>query len=107
MNDKEFLHAFETAVLPRAEWTHEAHVRMGFLTLRRMSFADALLWVRHHIRCYNAANGNHTGYHETITTVSTFTPRKRISIFAVPSCSREGRTESTMRDSRACFSEGA
>lgn len=67
MDDAEFLRAFEDATLPRDAWTHEAHVRMAYLTLAQRPFDEALTWIRDHIRAYNAAQGNHTGYHETIT----------------------------------------
>lgn len=68
MTDAEFLHSFETAELPREEWTHEAHVRMAYLYLRSTStFEEAEGQVRSGIQAYNAAQGNHTGYHETIT----------------------------------------
>lgn len=68
MSDTEFLAAFESGILPRYLWTHEAHVRMAYLYLRGLPDADLLLpVVRHRIRCYNEAHGNARGYHETIT----------------------------------------
>jgi 16S rRNA (guanine527-N7)-methyltransferase len=67
VDDAEFLRAFEDATLPRAAWTHAAHVRMAFLALAQRPADDALAWIRDHIRAYNAAQGNHTGYHETVT----------------------------------------
>ena len=67
MKDDEFFAAFEAATPPREEWTHEAHVRMGCLLLRRLPLDEAIPWARERIRRYNAAHGNRTGYHETIT----------------------------------------
>jgi hypothetical protein len=68
MTDADFLNAFETASLPRPEWTHAAHLRMAYLYLRDNPDPDALLpFVRERICCYNAVFGNRTGYHETIT----------------------------------------
>jgi hypothetical protein len=66
MTDAEFLAAFEWCTLPRSEWTHAAHVRLAWLYLGRLPFAQALARVRDGIRCYNAAHGS-DGYHETIT----------------------------------------
>lgn len=67
MTDDEFLAAFEACTLPRPLWTHEAHVRMAWLYLTRLPFADALERIRGGIRRYNASLGNAAGYHDTIT----------------------------------------
>jgi hypothetical protein len=67
MTDDEFLAAFESAAIPRPEWTHEAHVRMAWLYLTRLALAEALHRVRDGIQKLNAANGVADGYHETIT----------------------------------------
>ncbi len=67
-DDTEFLTAFEKGVLPRAEWTHRAHLRMAYLYLRPCPDADTILQtIRGRIRACNAAQGNPDGYHETIT----------------------------------------
>jgi hypothetical protein len=67
MSDDEFLAAFESAAIPRPEWTHEAHVRMAWLYLSRLPFAEALHQVRTGIQKLNAKIGSPDGYHETIT----------------------------------------
>ena len=67
MTDDEFLAAFEAETLPRPAWTHQAHVRMAWLYLTRLPFDQALQTARAGIRSYNAAQGNHTGYHDTVT----------------------------------------
>lgn len=67
MSDDEFLAAFEACTIPKADWTHEAHVRMAWLYLSRLPFADALQKVRTGIQRYNRSLGNTTGYHDTIT----------------------------------------
>jgi hypothetical protein len=69
MTDEIFLEAFEDTSLPRYEWTHFAHVRMGFLYLSRLPYAEAEEKIIAGIQRYNAAKGNHTGYHQTITIV--------------------------------------
>jgi hypothetical protein len=66
MTDEEFVTAFEQCTLPRAEWTHLAHIRLAWLYLGRYPFDLALDRVRDGIRCYNASQGS-DGYHETIT----------------------------------------
>lgn len=76
MTDDEFLAAFEGCTIPRAEWSHAAHVRMAWLYATRT--ADPLPLVRAGIQKLNAtfvrppdappdARGL-DGYHETITT---------------------------------------
>jgi hypothetical protein len=70
MTDEDFLAAFEARTIPKAEWTHEAHVRMAWLYLTRLPFAAALDRIRDGIRRYNAAVGS-DGYHETITVAFT------------------------------------
>jgi hypothetical protein len=69
LNDTEFLASFESATLPRHEWTHAAHVRMAFLYLSCLPYADAEQQMIAGIQRYNAAQRNHNGYHHTITVV--------------------------------------
>lgn len=63
MTDALFLSAFLDTTLPRAEWTHAAHVRMAYLML---SQGEGFPTIRDGIRRYNAAHRS-SGYHETIT----------------------------------------
>lgn len=67
--DALFLAAFEACTLTRAEWTHEAHVRMAWLYSRREpSRAHALEKMRTGIQRLNAALGTDPVlYHETVT----------------------------------------
>ncbi len=67
MTDDEFLAAFEAAAIPRAEWTHEAHIRMAWLHLTRFPTDEACERIRVGIQKLNAINGVVDGYHETIT----------------------------------------
>src|ERR1700694_1395200 len=66
-----FLEAFESGTLPKAEWTHAAHLKMACLYLHRMSFEEALVRIRRGIRHYNECQGVEnsatSGYHETLT----------------------------------------
>jgi hypothetical protein len=67
-SDEEFLVAFESAALPRPEWTHAAHLRMAYLYLRDAEPLHVVLpRIRERIIAFNLANGNRSGYHETIT----------------------------------------
>jgi hypothetical protein len=69
--DQSFLDAFENCTLPFAEWHHRAHLKVAFLYLRELSFAEALTKARANIQRYNAATNTpetlERGYHETIT----------------------------------------
>jgi hypothetical protein len=67
MTDDEFLAAFESCRIPKALWTHEAHVRMAWLYLRRKPLGEVIPRVRQAIQRYKASLGNTEGYHETIT----------------------------------------
>jgi len=71
MDDCEFLRSFEDLSLPFAQWTHRAHVKVGFLYLRAHSFDEALERMRRGIKAYNAANkvveSATSGYNETTT----------------------------------------
>jgi hypothetical protein len=62
---------FEDGTLPKAEWTHQAHLTVALWYASRLPFEEALVVVREGIRKINAAHGVATtptgGYHETIT----------------------------------------
>lgn len=62
---------FEFCTLPRAEWTHGAHLTVALWYCLRHPFADATRRVRDGIKKYNAAHGIKEtptgGYHETMT----------------------------------------
>ncbi len=57
--------------LPKAEWTHEAHLRAGLWHVLQHGAAAALPLLRERIAAYNesvgTANTDTSGYHETIT----------------------------------------
>lgn len=62
---------FESCTLPRAEWTHHAHLTVALWYLMRHTEADATGLIRDRIKLYNKACGVETtptsGYHETMT----------------------------------------
>jgi hypothetical protein len=57
--------------LPKAQWTHHAHLRAGLWHVLHYPEAQALDLLRERIRAYNlatgVANSQDAGYHETIT----------------------------------------
>jgi hypothetical protein len=63
--------AFLAAALPRAEWTHEAHLRVGAWHVHHHGAEEALALLRARIRRLNDSHGTvnsaTSGYHETIT----------------------------------------
>ncbi len=67
MTDDDFLRDFEACRIPKALWTHEAHVRMAWLYLGRQPLQEVIPLVRRRIQRYNYSLGNKTGYHETVT----------------------------------------
>src|SRR6185369_4934759 len=66
-----FAARFCEANVPRAEWTHEAHLRVGAWHVFHHGAAAALPLLRERIRRLNETNGVANtatgGYHETIT----------------------------------------
>ena len=67
MTDDEFLRALESCTLPESEFGHHAHVRAGYLYLKKSNFAEALVRMRRSICAYATHLGKPDRYHETIT----------------------------------------
>jgi hypothetical protein len=69
MTDDAFLTAFERCELTKADWTHAAHVRVGWLYLATGDPFDCVLTrVRRAIQRFNlVVLDKPEGYHETIT----------------------------------------
>src|SRR5437870_2474871 len=59
--------AFENCTLPKAQWTHQAHLTIAHHYLWHYSREEATQRMRNGIRRYNLSQNNLTGYHETIT----------------------------------------
>ena len=68
---EELVRAFEARTLPKAQWTHHAHLTVGAWYLSRLSREASLVQLRRCIRAYNesvgTANTDSSGYHETLT----------------------------------------
>jgi hypothetical protein len=62
---------FRDCSLPKAMWTHHAHLRVGLWHLRHFPADVALVRLREGIVRYNVAcgvaNTENSGYHETVT----------------------------------------
>ena len=59
--------AFEGGTLPKAEWTHQVHLKISIAVIRNYPRGEATFRVKDRIKAHNARHGNTTGYHETIT----------------------------------------
>ena len=63
--------AFLDCTLPKSEWTHQAHLRVGLWHVDQFGPEEALIRLREGIRRLNATHGTANtdtgGYHETIT----------------------------------------
>lgn len=68
---KQVVEKFLSRTLPKQEWTHEAHLRVGLWHLLRYSPPESMARLRQSIKKYNIAcgveNTDSQGYHETIT----------------------------------------
>ena len=68
---RQVVEAFVSCTLPRKEWTHQAHLRVGLWYLLHYSPPEALARLRKNIEQYNIScgieNTKNQGYHETIT----------------------------------------
>jgi len=66
-----FVRAFEGCTLPKAEWTHAAHLLTGACYVHALGEQAALATMRTNVRRYNESvggkNTDTSGYHETIT----------------------------------------
>lgn len=68
MTDAEFLASVEGCTFPSSEWTHVAHVRMGWLYCTKGEpFESVLATCRRTIQQFNVAVLHKDAYHETIT----------------------------------------
>ena len=68
---KQLVEQFEACTLPRAQWTHAAHLTIAFWYLVCYPVTEAVVKIRSGIQAYNDSQGIKTtqdsGYHETIT----------------------------------------
>jgi hypothetical protein len=80
---EELVSGFESRSLPKARWTHRAHLAVGLVYCDRMPAPVALALLRERIRRYNVAvggeNSSTAGYHETITRFYLYIVRRFIA----------------------------
>jgi len=66
-----FLAAFEAGTLPKARWTHAAHILTGACYVHTLGEEAAIARMRDRVSAYNIAVGGQntstSGYHETVT----------------------------------------
>jgi hypothetical protein len=66
-SDDALLRAFESCDLPTAEFSHREHLRVAWLYVRAMPFADAASRFCAGLKRFAAAKGASAKYNETIT----------------------------------------
>lgn len=68
---EQLIEGFENGTLPKAQWTHQAHLVMAVWYLSKPDIAQVTAVIRNGIKSYNVAVGTENtdtgGYHETIT----------------------------------------
>jgi hypothetical protein len=69
VSDAQFLAGLEQATYPPEQFSHRAHLRLGWLCLREHGFEEGLERLRTTIQGYATAVGAAGKYHETITRV--------------------------------------
>ncbi len=66
-----FIQEFEQGTLPRAQWTHAAHLAVAawyLVTLREHEALDRMRsGIQHYNECVGSRNTPDSGYHETLT----------------------------------------
>ncbi len=71
MTDLELWSAFHARTLPAKDWTHEAHLRIAYLYMRRYEIDEAHLLFRIHLIRLNmfheVPESKDRGYHDTLT----------------------------------------
>lgn len=99
--------AFHAHSLPRAAWTHEAHLTVCWEAVQRLGVDAALPELRGAIRSYNESTGtsntDHSGYHETLTryfvgAVAAVNATNLPELLADPRCRRDAPFTHWTRD---------
>ena len=67
MTCDELIAALEACTIAPAEFTHRAHMQVGFDYLQRDGYAGALASMPNALRRFAAHHGKHGLYHETVT----------------------------------------
>ena len=88
---EQLVQKFETGTLPKAEWTHEAHLIVGlkmYLTYGQMAFPEMKKRIIRFNESVGTINSESSGYHETMTifwlwAIKQFCDEKGITTFDV------------------------
>jgi hypothetical protein len=88
---EDLVHKFESGTLPKAEWTHEAHLIVGLkmvLTYKENAFPEMKKRIIRFNESVGTINSESSGYHETLTVfwlwaIKQFCEAKSISVFDV------------------------
>ena len=71
MTDAELSERFHARTIPATEWTHEAHLRIAYMFMRRYALDEAHLLFRIHLIRLNTVHwvpeSKERGYHDTLT----------------------------------------
>ncbi len=71
MTDLELWQSFHARTLPAKDWTHEAHLRIAYMYMRRWEIDEAHLLFRIHLIRLNifhdVPESKDRGYHDTLT----------------------------------------
>jgi len=67
MTDDELIEAFESHRLTREEFTHEAHLRVGWIYVARLPLGEACDTMARELLAWDIAYGLGDRYHETVT----------------------------------------
>lgn len=67
MTCEQLIAALEACAIAPADFTHRAHMQVGFAYLRRDGYAGALTAMPNTLRRFAAHHGKHGLYHETVT----------------------------------------
>lgn len=88
-DDDAFVAAFEARTLPKAQFTHAAHVRAAWWYLQHYPLGDAIDRFRATLQAYAASLGATGKYHETVTIAWLLLIAERLDAGARPLSWRE------------------
>jgi len=78
LDDDGFLNALRSGILPLSTFTHEAHIRLGWIHLTREPLEEAVKSVVQEIRNFVAVYGKEDKYHHTLTVAALYILASRL-----------------------------
>ncbi len=67
LSDDVFIHQFETLTLPENWFTHEAHLRLAYILIKRQGLKKSIQKICTQIKNFDQHFGDGTKYHHTLT----------------------------------------